>query len=935
MARENEHILLEFHVTNNGPLRYAEEDVGMSNAFYAGRGAVRQLSLMSEFNKLLGSTPIKTTLNVVLNAGDQGLDAHLGVYNWRNRQIKSLYGVGVDYAGYDTIFDGVVRFPEGMKRSNRRIAFVADDIRSKDTKLLPETLFTEEAYSNAPMSTIGKPIPILWGEYAHPLLITPPCIDNTETDGLKFKISGDTIMAIGDLYIIEEDGTKTKRNLEYVDGAKDLTNAEFRAAGLHLQESLKDINADADKIYSYCDDGTYLYAVVKATSSKTMIFRWDGDEWTYRGQSGTSAEFVPVPKASVCNGLGVIYVGCATGGVLIFTGGGTAYGMEVPEGGLTGETINCLAVYQSNVYCGTLGIDAYEGQGEVWKRTAPETWVCIWRSSAVSKSGPVLSMCVIFRLLLFGCSGIGDPVANAYLVSWDGTDASVEYSFGMNLSWMCPGVRYSELVFGDTQNIYTWDGSDFRAIDAVSSGTIQGVAYDPNREAVYFTVEDSGEPPYSSVYKWKGGQLDALWTGTDDLTGYVYGCHFWDDYILWSVQSKVLCNSLLTSDEQPTRLTGKFGIEATGRFETIEEVDVPIEEPTDIYTNVLESDLGVHAGNIDSASITIVQNALTDSGGGEFKVHRYLDRQMQAADLLSELCAECEISPSIRDNKYNLQYMWPSGSSGATFHSKVFREQHLKDKTFDTTDCPDYFNKFSMLHKHDPCTGNFEGTEIQEAGAAQAADRTTITRDLSCLWRYNDADHISVFTFVQNLITFFSMNPEWVSTTLKDTLDVELGDVVDIEIGHLTNVPVLVRSIRKDFLAKQTRIQGWNLRTVGIYTDTFWNLRDGKEINPQNYPALEKPHPGIAVALHGWYVHMRCQARRVHFKFKITGDFTDIESDSFYCPSNGGIDYDVTLGAAINGLPDGTYAMVEIWAAAIVPSVARIWDVHFEMTGPR
>lgn len=165
--------------------------------------------------------------------GANRFQTNFDTYQWANAPVVIKIGQGsliagtnileVDLTVFETIWNAVAQFPDGVSVNDLTCSVRLNDARAKDARILPQRVATASlaGFANMGATWVGKPIPYVYGSWlstdanAEKL----PCMlkDSTVGTGGKWKIADHLIKSIEAVY---KNGTS-------VSFTADLANGEF------------------------------------------------------------------------------------------------------------------------------------------------------------------------------------------------------------------------------------------------------------------------------------------------------------------------------------------------------------------------------------------------------------------------------------------------------------------------------------------------------------------------------------------------------------------------------------------------------------------------------------------------------------------------------------------------------------------------------------
>lgn len=923
----------------DGTLYFANHDIHMDDThFYEGRldiGDLRQAlpGLLDTSAAPFASIALMLTLGN-RSARDTALNTLLvpGVTGWANVAVR-LYTARTStprvFSEYTCRFEGKIRFPEGMSRTERLATFMVDDLRTRDRTNIPKTFVAS-----------GDPIPIIYGTFEDPYRIGMK--DQEET---PYKLAGHALYAFDGLfYKGEEDCIDLEIQRASLDIAHSPSTVEIPqdwhgfynltldlAAGYtiaHISESIQhkwlilcceDTLGGGDNKVLHYDGRTwteeYTDAAVKVTWESDgaslpwgaiRLFRFTDDGKVYvadeEGAFG-DADFDFSPQYGVH---AVLYSGASwvildNGDVYRrygsadwrkhHTGTGTGLKLATGEARYGYWTSYIYALETLKVYEGTAA-----PEGEV-------PWVEIAAMGVGNYTDAVVrgrsELCVTYE------PAVADLVVSLFVFDFDSRTWKAK-----KLTWWCQALYEQPPTWGYRCHWF----ADHNTVKIITS-TYLG---------------------YCAILSWDGNSLESIREDIQGVLGQIVSFRRNEaDYALYSWAPTVLGTAeVLYCDSQEYAWTdmtflcrGKMGAAGSpyaGR----------LDGPTEIIYDILADLCGVEAGEFDLTSWTSTRNIIRPAGS-TYKVHGVIVSAVDSHDQIQEICRDCGLICGVKlpsvgatTSKYFLDH-WKRSVSADASHKDV----RISDPV-ESEDAELYFNRMTGSHKLIPWSGNF--TEVIEIQNASAISQDGVERpfELASRWRFDGSnDHIPFSIYINNLLSTFSKHVQMQTCGIGGGFWYELAQKLHLTWDYLTTeTPLRILERTLSFLTNHATYRGWNQRTMWVHPDMFWSTEDGEAFYPESYPAKEQVAPGIPVPLHGRRMRMSYKTIRTNTMFKIVGAFagSPIESDSFYCPSNGGKTYDVMLEADISGVADDTYAIVEFWAAKIADS-RKIWDVVLDM----
>ncbi len=231
------HVLCEISLTGK-TLRFADDHLSMSdNNFYDGR--LKSGEVRAKFASLLESKQKIEDFNITLDNRDLGLDNDVAGYEWGNKAVVVKVGFGRDLTNYDTVWQGLTRYPKTMSHGDREIKLRCVSNMSRDYRTLPINKLWVSNYPNLESGLEGTPIPIVYGNFDSTHTCPAYCIDTAFGGATKkqFIIADHQINDITQVYV---DG------LPIAHGDEDLANAKFSLTNAQYTENVNVCTVDVE-----------------------------------------------------------------------------------------------------------------------------------------------------------------------------------------------------------------------------------------------------------------------------------------------------------------------------------------------------------------------------------------------------------------------------------------------------------------------------------------------------------------------------------------------------------------------------------------------------------------------------------------------------------------------------------------------------------------
>ena len=225
---EEWHVLVEIAL-DSGTLYIADDDLVFDNGTVYDGALLSIPSLSLSIGQILDPRIVSPSLSISLRDADDTYRNSHDAEEWGNRAVVIKVGQGLTIADYtEQPFVGVVRFPTGVAWDANVFTFGVDDLRSKDSKVLPTSRFNPATYANMETKSQYKAIPLIFGDWRVAAgggeKVPAFQIDSTAGTGGKFKLSSVTIKEIEKVWIRTSGGAWSDITANC---SLDLTNAEF------------------------------------------------------------------------------------------------------------------------------------------------------------------------------------------------------------------------------------------------------------------------------------------------------------------------------------------------------------------------------------------------------------------------------------------------------------------------------------------------------------------------------------------------------------------------------------------------------------------------------------------------------------------------------------------------------------------------------------
>ena len=362
---------------------------------------------------------------------------------------------------------------------------------------------------------------------------------------------------------------------------------------------------------------------------------------------------------------------------------------------------------------------------------------------------------------------------------------------------------------------------DVRARDAVA---LPATLYDP---ATYTNMEEKSEyKPIPLVYgSWLtadgGGEtLPAVCIDTTAGTG---GQFKVAAHALKTIEAVYLNGAAITGNCTLDAANGQFTISSTSTYDPdVDTVTVNCSGATDdgttsgallqslpdILDDLLQTHMGVAAGDIDSAAMAAWEAELDASDYGR----RWIGETISSDDLIRDLLVEGFADITISAGDYTPAYRIVEAASGAsTFTSANIRERSGGVKDFSVQADPEgiFANEVIGDYRYAPASAVFRGSYTSTDAASVALLGTTKRRRLTMRWLYTTAGARRRINRERYL---FSREPESATMTL-DPAALTKGPTDQFRLVHdkYDSTPWQIRSIVLDLLGKQAVAQCWNM----------------------------------------------------------------------------------------------------------------------------
>lgn len=894
----------------DGTLYFANHDIHMDDThFYEGRldiGELRQAlpGLLDTSAAPFASLALNLTLGN-RSARDTVLNDLLipGVTGWANKAVR-LYTARTNaprvFANYTCRFEGKIRFPEGMSRTERLATFMVDDLRTRDRTNIPKTFVAS-----------GDPISVIYGAFEDPYRIGMK--DQKES---PYKLAAHTMEGFDGLFYKDESDAI---NIEIEEGSLDIASSPSTVEiprDWHIFKTLDAGYSVESAVWSAHTEKMHIS--ITHASSNHKVIEYDGKSWeeTYSHAS-----------------VKVTYEGDGLNRLYRLTDDGKCYRADA-NGDFSTSEKDFSPEYA--VHC--IGYKGYTfficNDGDVWRRSAGVyTKVRVGTGAGVRlacgntafgfqtdyifavETGKIIRSSLGSSWADISAPGSGD-IQDAVvrdqseLVMIRGTTASKVWAYNMDDSSWNDGV------------VIIWYSSSY-------GGYIYGYGVQlcagPADRLVYIGIKKAGVG-YSALLSWNGSSLATidgnLTEEFDELlfyrrNEYDYICYCFDEVVHASSQN-------LAWSDMTFLCRGKMVIGGSDL----------LNHPPEIIDDILRDLCGVTTGEIDAASWVATLDVIKP-GSSTYRIHGVIDSVVDSHDQIQEICRDCGLICGVKlpsvgatTSKYFLDH-WKRSVSADASHIDVTISDPVESE-----DCDLYLNRITGSHKLIPWSGDF--AEVLEIENASAISQDGVERpfELASRWRFDGSnDHIPFTTYINNLLNTFSKHVQMQTCGIGGGFWYELAQKLHLTWNYLTTeTPFRILERTLSFLSNQATYRGWNQRTMWEHPDMFWGTQNGEAFYPESYPAKEQVAPSIPVPLHGRRIRMFVKVIRAYVMFKVVGDFagSPLESNEFGGPYNGGIIYDGMLEVDISGVAVDTYATVEIWASK-VDDQKKIWDVVLDM----
>ena len=238
----------------------------------------------------------------------------------------------------------------------------------------------------------------------------------------------------------------------------------------------------------------------------------------------------------------------------------------------------------------------------------------------------------------------------------------------------------------------------------------------------------------------------------------------------------------------------------------------------DILDDILQTHMGVAAGNIDSTAFAAWGTNLAAVDYGR----RVINTELSSNTIIRELLVDGFADMTIRDGKYFPVYRSVPVAGLSSFRESDIVTGSGGEKLFSVQNDPEdiYVNKCVGDYRFAPTTGGFSERYTKTDAAAITAVGATVRKRLKLQWLYQDS---GAEGRVQRQILAYSTATEAAPVTLGPrALTLQPTDLFYLvfgiyDLGSDAGTPFQVRQITPNFDTLEARVTGWN----------FFNLSSG------------------------------------------------------------------------------------------------------------
>ena len=189
-------------------------------------------NVSTQLSDILNPKQVVSSINLRLRNEDQVIRGYFTDYTWGNRVVKIYIGEGESLSsGYSLVFEGTVRFPNGLRWDENSATVSVNDRRAQDSKVLPiesQGMGNTLRYETAEFPTLDEnfltdPKQILLGDWSSSVgsqRVKAVCVD---TGTKEFRLAGHPIQQIESVY--KKGGLSAATSVSF--SSPNLTDASF------------------------------------------------------------------------------------------------------------------------------------------------------------------------------------------------------------------------------------------------------------------------------------------------------------------------------------------------------------------------------------------------------------------------------------------------------------------------------------------------------------------------------------------------------------------------------------------------------------------------------------------------------------------------------------------------------------------------------------
>jgi len=404
-------------------------------------------------------------------------------------------------------------------------------------------------------------------------------------------------------------------------------------------------------------------------------------------------------------------------------------------------------------------------------------------------------------------------------------------------------------TIGDYETVFTgvvrfpggisWDATSLRvSVDDLRSKDAKALPANRLDPATYANMEAKSQykaiPLVYGDFRTTAGGGETVPCYCIDTTAGTGGKFKIADHALKEIEAVYLNGSAITGNCTMDAANGEFTISSTSTYTpATDNVTANVQGATsdgttsgtllqslpDILDDLLQTHLGVAAGNIDSAAFTAWEAELgTDDYG-----RRWIGTETSSDDLIRDILVEGFADITIEDGQYQPSYRIVDPTSGATtFTSANIRERGDATKDFTVQRDPEriFCNEVVADYRYDPSGSDFTATYTTSDSGSIADLGTTKRRRLQMRWLYVSA---GAEARASRELYLFSTEPEIANMRLDpEALTFGPTDQFLLEHDKYDGTTFQMRTVSLDLLRKEVTAACWNVLRLspGRWTDS-------------------------------------------------------------------------------------------------------------------